>query len=365
MKESELLAVGIERLQAALPPTWTVQREPAGGDLVDSGADALVYIRAGSSMSAQLLVEAKRQLTPRGVDALQGGPLEVLRRQSRTPMLIVAPSLSVRTRERLRAAGVHYLDLDGDVSLSLEAPGLHLELVGGPRKRAGRPGPGPTLRGPRAGRVLRLLVDTAPPYGVGELASAAGVSQGYTSRLLEALDAEALVERGRRGMVESVDWEGLLRRWAETYVLLRTHDVTGAIGRHGVEAVLDRLRGETGQWVITGSYAASRLAPVAAPALLAIYTDRSEALVERLDLMPVPEAGNVLLLDPRDDFVYAGAESDGGLRYAAPSQVALDCLTGPGRMPAEGEAVLLWMAEQLDTWRAASLMGSQQGSGSA
>ena len=31
-------------------------------------------------------------------------------------------------------------------------------------------------------------------------------------------------------------------------------------------------------------------------------------------------------------------------RYVAPSQAVVDCLTGTGRMPAEGEAVLEWMA---------------------
>ncbi|MHB8312318.1 MAG: helix-turn-helix domain-containing protein [Candidatus Dormibacteria bacterium] len=361
MKESELLTAGIERLQAVLPPSWTVQLVQTGDSLVAGGGDALVRIQSeGSGMTAQVLVEAKTQLTPRGVDGLTQGPWEVLRRQYRTPMLVVAPELSARTRERLRAAGIHYLELDGEVSLTLETPGLHVELGGGPRKRAGRPGPGPTLRGPRGGRILRLLVDTAPPYGVGDLALAAGLSQGYTSRLLEALDAEALIERGRRGMVEGVDWAGLLRRWAETYALLRTHEVTGAIGRHGVEAVLDRLRGEAGRWAITGSWAASRLAPVAAPALLAVYTDRSQALLERLELMPVPEGHDVLLLQPADDFVYARSEPADGLFYAAPSQVALDCLTGPGRMPAEGEAVLGWMAEHLDTWRAATLKGQLQ-----
>ena len=32
------------------------------------------------------------------------------------------------------------------------------------------------------------------------------------------------------------------------------------------------------------------------------------------------------------------------IRYVAPSQAAVDLLTSPGRSPAEGEAVLEWMA---------------------
>ena len=40
----------------------------------------------------------------------------------------------------------------------------------------------------KAGRLLRLLVDAAPPYSGLELAKYAGVTAGYVSRLLEMLD---------------------------------------------------------------------------------------------------------------------------------------------------------------------------------
>ena len=40
-----------------------------------------------------------------------------------------------------------------------------------------------------------------------------------------------------------------------------------------------------------------------------------------------------------------------GVTYAAPSQVVIDCLTGNGRMPAEGEALLAWMLENEVEWR--------------
>jgi len=35
--------------------------------------------------------------------------------------------------------------------------------------------------------------------------------------------------------------------------------------------------------------------------------------------------------------------------------MAKDCMTGNGRMPAEGEALLSWMAHHEDDWRATSL----------
>jgi hypothetical protein len=44
--------------------------------------------------------------------------------------------------------------------------------------------------------------------------------------------------------------------------------------------------------------------------------------------------------------------------YAAASQVAVDCLTGNGRMPAEGEAIVRWMADNEDQGRLVSLATS-------
>jgi hypothetical protein len=40
-----------------------------------------------------------------------------------------------------------------------------------------------------------------------------------------------------------------------------------------------------------------------------------------------------------------------GVMYAAPSQVAVDLLTGPGRSPAEGQALLDWMESNEPAWR--------------
>ena len=38
-------------------------------------------------------------------------------------------------------------------------------------------------------------------------------------------------------------------------------------------------------------------------------------------------------------------------RGVAPSQLAVDRLTGPGREPPQGEEILEWMQENEDAWR--------------
>lgn len=50
-----------------------------------------------------------------------------LDRSPATPGLVVASFLTPSTRERLRAAGLNYLDLTGNIWLTLAQPGLYIE----------------------------------------------------------------------------------------------------------------------------------------------------------------------------------------------------------------------------------------------
>jgi len=58
---------------------------------------------------------------------------------------------------------------------------------------------------------------------------------------------------------------------------------------------------------------------------------------------------------PFDEAVWSRLDRDDGIHYVVPSQAAADCLTGTGRMPAEGEALLAWMVENEEGWRVPSL----------
>jgi DNA-binding transcriptional ArsR family regulator len=192
---------------------------------------------------------------------------------------------------------------------------------------------------------------------VGELAAATALAPGYVSRLLEALDDDALVERSKRGRVEAVEIAALLRRWAEDYDLLATNQAETFLAPRGAQQTLEALGGlpDSAEVVVTGSFAAVRLAPVAAPALLAAYSNDPGALARELGLIPADQGSNVVLLRPFDEVVWRRTDAQDGIRYAAPSQAAVDCLTGNGRMPAEGEATLAWMLANEATWRRGSL----------
>lgn len=71
-----------------------------------------------------------------------------------------------------------------------------------------------------------------------------------------------------------------------------------------------------------------------------------------IDLRPADAGANVAILAPFDDVVFERTSTKGGVAVAAPSQVAADLPTSPGRGPTEGEALMQWMQENEDAWRA-------------
>jgi hypothetical protein len=360
--EQSLLDQALDRLRGILPDYWQVAREdPGPAGVQGSSPNAFVHISAESQMG-QLLVEARQRFAPRDVDTVLGGHAELIRRAAgNVPVMVVAPWFSPRSRELLMKAGMNYLDLAGNVRIALRYPSLFVERVSpapGPRTRQSTM----SLRGVKAGRVVRLLADVIPPYGILDLAAAAGVTPGYMSRLIDMLDREALVERTRRGGVTDVDWPELLRRRVESYSVLETNEASRWACPNGAAFAWELAHDVRPPILATGSFAAEQIVHVAQPTLLLMYAMGDvEEFVRYANLIPADEGANVILLTPYDEVISqrTSAWLTGELPpirpVAACSQLVLDCLSGPGRMPAEGEALLTWMAENQSRWRLPSL----------
>lgn len=365
LEEKELVDRAIGWLQENLPPTWSVQRSNrayAAANLSEPQTlgDGAIDLMTPNSSTITFLVEAKRSFTPRDVERTLSPQLtRYLRVMTyNIPILVISEWISPRTRELLREQGINYLDLTGNALISVDNPSLvYIRTTGANRapKPATRGQVG--LRGPKAARIVRLLIDVRPPYGVREIAEASGVVVSWVSRLLDSLDREALIERSARGRVESVDIPRLLRRWAEVYDVFATNEMKTFLAPQGAVKTLERMKDESsvGRLAVTGSFAAVRLAPVAAPTLLVAYSDDVDSVSGALDLLPADEGSNVVLLRPYDTVVWDRSVVDDGLRYVAPSQAAIDSLTGNGRMPAEGDALIDWMVENESQWRLPSL----------
>jgi hypothetical protein len=357
LSENSMVQSAVTWLQDRLPDTWEVGltsrpefRAPNGS------ADAAIDLRGPNGTFTTMVVEVKRAFGPRDVERLFTGIGRTLRALAgHIPILLVAPWLSARTRELLAAEELNFFDLTGNVRIRLENPALYIDAQGAARDPAPPPRTKARVQGPKAGRLIRLLVDVRPPYGVTELAAASGLTKGYVSAILETLDDEALLQRAGRGRVESVDAVRLVRRWAETYDVFRSNGVHRYLAPGGAGDALERLGSFGVRVAVTGSFAAVRLAPVAAPALLAAYTEAPEAIAQALGCYPADQGANLALLEPFDPVVWERTSFEGLLTYVAPSQIAVDCLTGNGRMPAEGDAVLQWMTADEARWRLPAL----------
>lgn len=343
-------------LQERLPRGWSVEATPpASLDLALPLPDSKISLRGPNGTITTVAVEERQSVSPRTVLSLLSPRVQTARNMgAHLPLLVVAPWLSRRTQQLLAEQDLSYIDLTGNALLRIDNPPFYLQTVGSARNPAPKERGRAQLRGAKAARLIRLLMDVRPPYGAGEIAEATKLAPGYISRLLDTLYREALIERSPRGPVESVDVPGLLRRWASSYDVFKTNDATTFIARSGVDELLAAVKGNPdigSRLAVTGSVAASRLAPVTAPAMLLAYCDFPVELAGELELLEADEGANVTLLKPFDSVVWERTSTQIGLRFAAPSQVAVDCLTGNGRMPAEGEALLEWMQAKEVDWR--------------
>jgi hypothetical protein len=119
----------------------------------------------------------------------------------------------------------------------------------------------------------------------------------------------------------------------------------------GLKSVWDGLRDADFPYVITGSAVAAGIAPVAPPRLASVYVEDPEAAAAALGLRATDAGANVVLLQPHDGSLLDRADDRDGLRTAPLPLLVADLLSGPGRSPAEGVALMEWMAAHEEAWR--------------
>jgi hypothetical protein len=331
-----------QQLRALAPNDWVVSVGRR------TGTTGFITIADDQGNSGRLDVTASERIEPRDLDSweLPEGSL------------VAAAWLSPRTREILRSRCVNYVDRTGNVELRVRQPALYIRTDGANRDPNPRPLKQPNLRGPRVWALMRTLIEVAPPYTAGALSGALSLDDGYVSRVLQVLSNERLITRTPSGPVTSVEWEPLLRQLAITYSLFEANEASTWVASSGAEQLLlDLADKKPGAWAVTGSFAASSIAPVAAPEMAVIYTADPERLAKVGRLLPTKTGANVILLKPYDPIVFRRTITNGPYPCTSVVQVAVDSLTGNARMPAEGEAVVGWMRRKATRWQASTLQG--------
>ena len=357
VRETALLRSLSKEVGEKLPPAWSVTSKPEvrgrGGR-----SDVLLTLTAPDGTTATILVEAKRVVEPRDVTSVLQQLTSYRDASDGAAVLMVAASfLSPRARELLEDAGAGWFDATGNLRLRIDRPSVFLDRVGASRnpftdaddRRL------KSLKGPGAARVVRALLDAAPPFGVRTLAEVAGVGAATSSRVLELLAREDLITRDKGGRVVEVRKLSLARRWCVDYGLTSTNQAVPMLAARGIDQVLSALGRAESTYAITGEAATRTYLPrgraaVAPVALLTVFVPDATMVAAALGLRPADRGANVVLVEPFDAVVFRGAVVKDGLTYAAASQVVADLLTGMGRAPEEAAALIDALADQDDGW---------------
>jgi hypothetical protein len=358
--ETTMLRRVKEDLERRLPPDWLLSlKEQVRLLPSDKRADGILEIQTSDGTSATVLIKARQSyLEARDVsrqvrvwrNALTDQGLSTTNDEAN--ILVVTPYLGQSARDELAREGISFVDLTGNMRFVLRKPAVFVEAQGSNKNPLRENVPLKSLRGRGAGRVVRGLLDYQPPFGIRMLSSEIRTSAASTSRVVDLLEREAIVNRDSpRGQIRSVNWEQLLRRWTRDYRLMEANKMRTYLEPRGIGEALSRLSKANMRYAVTGSFAATRYAPITQSRLLIVYVDDHELAREQLQLRNAETGGNVLLGRPFDPVVFERAETSNGLTYARVSQVAVDLLTGVGRSPDEGEALVDWMKENEEEWR--------------
>jgi hypothetical protein len=242
--------------------------------------------------------------------------------------------------------------MTGNIRFVMRRPAIFIEAQGANKNPLRENVPLRSLRGRGSGRVVRGLLDYQTPFGIRELSSVIRASVASISRVVDLLEREAIISRDLpRGKILSVNWEQLLRRWTSDYSFMQSNKMSTYLDPRGIQEALRKLSDANFRYAITGSFAAARYAPVAQSKLLTFYVETPEVAEELCEFRKAETGGNVVLGQAFDSVVFERTEVSDGLKYASVSQIAADLLTGPGRNPSEGEALIDWMKKNEEKWR--------------
>jgi len=272
------------------------------------------------------------------------------------PILVIYERATTDARAALRAAEISYAGHDG--RLYLRAPGLLVEHDDRrrPMRRAWEPAAelGEGTRNPfakRSSRVPRaLLLHHTDPMSVSELARITQLHPALVSRVVRALEDDAMVREepvaGRRRAVVVHRPLRLLEAWIVPWQRRRIRVDRWDVGANDVAEALDMLRGvgclEPNRWALGGLAGAATLRRVTEPRDVLVWTS-PDGLLELGDrLQPISarrSMGVIRAAVAPDPWTLSLAAEADGLPVADPVQLWLDCSSEGERALEAAQAV--------------------------
>lgn len=323
--------------------------------------DAMIKLSAQARELSKFAAEIKGLPEIRDVQRAAKQVEELANLAKNSQPMIIGKFLSPPVQEWLRKANISFADATGNFSLVDPNKLLFLQSDKGAKTNPWK-GPGrerSTLKGEAAARVVRGLIQLNPPYSLPKLTKAVGSSSGVTYRVVDYLEKQGLLVRGEvetnnrtTSQIVDVDWEKLIEAWAKDYSFGGNNAVTSYLNPRGIEEVLKKLRNiDPTTYAITSSIAASEYEKYAESKQLRIYAKNTEELAAELKLVEVDSGTNVQIATTEFKSVFEDTSLVNGLNLVALPQIAVDLLSGPGRNPGEGEALIKWMKDNEKKWR--------------
>jgi hypothetical protein len=267
------------------------------------------------------------------------------RTENRDQLLIAYQRSSPDARRELREAGLSYVGADGRVLL--QASPLFVDLD----RPADRPtgaavnwsatGGTSATRNPfatKSSRVARwLLLNPTSSLTISDLAAATRLSLAATSRAVQALDDQAVVEvaqadDARRREVRLRRPRALLDAWLPVWQRRRLRRTSWDVGAGDVDEairlVADAANEQGVRWALGGLAGAATIARAVEPDEATVWIGAGD--LDRLaePLMPQPARGGrglVRLLASPDAWTIDLAKRRDGMPVADPVQLWLDC----------------------------------------
>jgi hypothetical protein len=310
-------------------PGLTVVAEPrvAGGR-----PDALVHF-AGTNVS--VLTEFKT----RANTATAWQLVHYAAAHPDTPVLLIAEETTDAARDILAEHDIAVVDALGNAHIALPGLLMHLEAR---RRSSEKTAAGPArLRG-KAGVVAQaLLLDTARPWQVHDLANLASVSDGLTHRVLVRLEREGIVAAegtGPKRFRRVADPTALLDLWTEE-ATERFDRILGFALAPTPKRLITKLGAGLDRacidHAVTGSAAASLVAPftTAVPVvdMWVSATASAEELMAACKADAVSEGHNIVFLQAKDDTPLAFRERTQGSWLANRFRIYADLRGDPRR----------------------------------
>jgi DNA-binding MarR family transcriptional regulator len=319
----ELLAPDHKRLR--IKPLGNADSKNTGVDLIVNKGNLTFVVGSKSSGDAASVTMATQRIKKHAQHLRTKG----------IPVLAVTYMGEVG-RRICKEQDVSWLDLSGNASICAP-PGLFIHVEGKPNqfKRVGRPA---SVFAPKSSRVVRcLLIEPGRRYTQRELAKAAGLDEGFVSRIVRQLERDELIERDKKNAVKVANFGAMLDAWREAYDFSKHHIVRGHIAARSSDEVLrqlaEDLKREKLEHAATVSAGAWLVNQFAGFRLVVFYVAQvpTDDVRQAIRFREESSGENVWLVVPNDEGVFQGTTVRQGIRCAHPVQIYVDLKSQPER----------------------------------